>query len=247
MVLSYNREQLVQKYQGKLYNSRNSLATEQAAKARCRATSTGDIQGRDESPICQGWFRCNQICHNVQQWPGWCTRGLFSPKWVCDLSLVLIPVCGTLYVCLCSVPNVPMCTGLYCQSSKRFLSLSCQLTPSDLFLLHFHVCFLIADPLFQCALLPLFVFISHTLVSAFMLLPRAWSCAHMPLFVLTALFSSCLSSSESSGWRRAGRRRIFLSVTELLEITQFGFEGGLYFFGNTPVPWVYDAWEEVEH
>lgn len=70
MVLSYNREQFEEKYQGKLYNSRNSLATEQAAKACCRATSTGDIEGRDESPIYQGWFRCNQICHNVQQWPG---------------------------------------------------------------------------------------------------------------------------------------------------------------------------------
>lgn len=70
MVLSYNREQFEEKYQGKLYNSRNSLATEQAAKACYRATSTGDIEGRDESPIYQGWFRCNQICHNVQQWPG---------------------------------------------------------------------------------------------------------------------------------------------------------------------------------
>lgn len=67
MVLRYNREQLIKKYWGKLYNSRNSLVTEQAAKARYRATGMGDIQGRDESPICQGWFRCNQICHNVQQ------------------------------------------------------------------------------------------------------------------------------------------------------------------------------------
>lgn len=70
MVLRYNREQLVKKYQGKLYNSRNSLVTEQAAKAGYRATSTGNIHRRDEPPICQGWFRCNQICHNVEQWPG---------------------------------------------------------------------------------------------------------------------------------------------------------------------------------
>lgn len=64
MALRCSGEQLVKKYEGRLYNSRNSLVTELAAKAGYRGT--GDIQGRDETPICQGWFRCNQTCYNVQ-------------------------------------------------------------------------------------------------------------------------------------------------------------------------------------
>lgn len=130
MVLRCSREQLVKKYEGKLYNSRNSLVTEQAAKAGYRGTSAGEIQGRDESPICQGWFRCNQTCHNVQQWPRWGTRGLFSPKRVCDLSFVPNSVCGTGCVSVCPpflmfpcTPAAWMSLGLYCQlvSTLSFL------------------------------------------------------------------------------------------------------------------------------
>lgn len=231
MVLRYYREQLVKKYQGKLCNSRNSLVTEQAAKACYTATSTGDIHGRDESPICQRLFRCNQICHNVKQWPGWCTRGLFSPKWVCDLSLVLIAVCGTVCVCLCSIPNVPMCTWSL-DVSWSVLSvlqtLSVSFLPIYSLLIHFsYISIFTSWLLILCFSVPSCLFLSsfhrHWCVLS-CCCTCAWECAHMPLFTLTALLSSCLSSNESCEWRRAGRRRIFPSPTELLGIAQFGFE-----------------------
>lgn len=168
MVLRCNREQLVKKYEGKLYNSRNSWVTEQAAKAGCRGTSTGDIQGRDESPICQGWFRCNQTYHNVQQWPGWCTRGLFSPKWVCDLSFVPNSVCGTVCLSVCIWLLMFPCTsaaqmppGLYHQLVQTlFLSFFLvHLHTLRLFLLSFYIYFFFAAPIFQHDLWSLYVFV----------------------------------------------------------------------------------------
>lgn len=118
-----------------------------------------------------------------------CSNGLddapgLSPRWVCDLPLMLILLCGTLCVCLCSIPNFPMCTRSLCPPNTFSFFLA-NLLPLDPFPLHFHIYFLIADPLFQCALLPLFVFISHTLVCAFMLL-------HLCLCTCTQCFFSHL-------------------------------------------------------
>ena len=177
--------------------------TEQAAKAGCRVTSTGDILGRDESPVCQGWFRCNQTCHNVQQWPGWCTRGLFSPKWLCDLSFVPNSVCDTACVSLCTrflmfpyTSAARISRDRYCQLDWT-LSLSlflARLPPLDLFLLHFHIYFLFADPVFLCDHLALFVFISHRFLCAFMLKYLCLSrCTHPALHApCTFLFLSVL-------------------------------------------------------
>lgn len=221
MVLRCNREQLVKKYEGKLYNSRNSWVTEQVAKAGCRGTSTGDIQGSDESPICQGWFRCNQTCHNVQQWPGWCTGGLFSPKWVCDLSFVPNSVCGTVCMSVCIRFLMFLCTsaaqmspGLYHQLIQTlFLFLSCPFAyPQSVFS---------SVSTFISSLLPLyFNVISCLFMSSFHIYfcmlscwcTCAWACAHTPFSMLPALLSSCLSHSETCRWRRAGRRRNFLSI-----------------------------------
>lgn len=175
MVLRCSREQLVKKYEGKLYHSRNSLVTEQAAKAGCRGTSTGDIQGRDESPICQGWLRCHQTCHNVQQWPGWCTRGLFSPKWACDLSFVPYSVCGTVCVSVCTQFLMFLCTSAARMSPSLYCQLPWMLSLLPIcfalvFPLHFYIYFFFADQVFRCDLLSLFVFISHIFLCAFVLM-----------------------------------------------------------------------------
>lgn len=143
----------------------NSLVTEQAAKAGNRGTTTGDIQGRDESPICQRWFRCNQTCHDVQQWPGWCTRGLFSPKWAYDLSFVPNSVHGTVCVNVCSWCLMFLCTsaaqmspGWYCQLVQHclFSFLLAGLLFLGLFLLHFCIYCFFAD-FFFCDLLAIFL------------------------------------------------------------------------------------------
>lgn len=135
----------------------NSLVTEQAAKAGNRGTTTGDIQGRDESPICQRWFRCNQTCHDVQQWPGWCTRGLFSPKWAYDLSFVPNSVHGTVCVNVCTWCLMFLCTsaaqmspGWYCQLVQHclFSFLLAGLLVLGLFLLYFCIYCFFADSFF---------------------------------------------------------------------------------------------------
>lgn len=234
MVLRCSREQLVKKYVGKLYNSSNSLVTEQAAKAGSRGTSTGDIQGRDESPICQGWFRCNQTCHNLQQWSGWCTRGLFSPKWVCDLSFVPNSVCGTVCANVCTwclmfpyASAAQMSPGWYCLLVQA-LSLSVfffltHLLPLDMFLLHFYICFFLT--LYFYVTSCLFVFISHILLCALLVMYM-----HLSLYTLTLLHAPCVSHLLPVLWWELRMEKcwlgggFFLLWSELPTTTQFWSE-----------------------
>lgn len=220
-VLRCSREQLVKKYVGKLYNSSNSLVTEQAAKAGSRGTSTGDIRGRDESPICQGWFRCNQTCHNVQQWSGWCTRGLFSPKWVCDLSFVPNSVCGTVCANVCTwclmfpyASAAQMSPGWYCllvQALSLCLFLSYSFAPPwyvSLTFLHL----LLSDPLFLCDLLSICLYFTYPSVCS----PGD---VHAPELVYTHPFSCSLRFPppacpvvRAAHGEVLVRRRIFLAT-----------------------------------
>lgn len=252
MVLRYNREQLVKKYQGKLYNSRNSLVTEQAANAGYRVTSTGDTQGRDESPICQGWFRCNHICHNVQQWPGWCSRGLFSPKWVCDLSLELISVCGTLCVGVCALflmfpcaPGAWMSPGLYCQSPKCFVSLS--FLPIYSLLIHFSCISIFTSWLLILYFsMPSCLFLSSFHVHLCVLLcccTCAW--AHAPLHAHCTLL--LLPVLQWELWVEEGRQEEDFPFCNRTAGNRPVWVWKRFERGNTLVPWVYDAWQEVEH
>lgn len=216
----------------------NSLVTEQAAKAGNRGTTTGDIQGRDESPICQRWFRCNQTCHDVQQWPGWCTRGLFSPKWAYDLSFVPNSVHGTVCVNVCSWCLMFLCTsaaqmspGWYCQLVQHclFSFLLAGLLFLGLFLLHFCIYCFFADfflwPLGYFSFMVMYMCL-RVYIFIYTYRYNTYIYNYMPLSMFPAFIFLLLSvlGCESSKWRSASSRSIFLLWLELLRITQFLFE-----------------------
>lgn len=145
--------------------------------------------------------------------------------------LLCVGVCAQFLMFPC-VPGAWMSPGLYCQSPKCFLSLS--FLPIYSLLIHFsYISTFTSWLLILYYSVPSCLFWSSFHIHLCVLsccCTCAWAHAHMPLFILTALFSSCLTSSESCGCRRAGRRRIFFSVTEMLGITQSGFQRGPCFW-----------------
>lgn len=174
-------------------------------------------------------------------------------KWVCDLLLVLFSVCGTLYVCLWSIPNLPMCiwsldVSWSVLSVLQTLSLS--FLPIYSLLIHFlYISIFTSWLLILCFSEPSCFFLSSFHIHLCVLsccCTCAWAHAHnAPLHdSCTFLLLTVLQldprvekgrQEEDFPFRNRTARNLLVWVWKrsvVLEIL---------------VPWVYNAWQEVEH